>query len=142
MTTRSKAIGWAVALILLLLWRQFGPGLPQEVGIGDAALAKAFADQQRKLMVEFDGRILRELPSESDDDGFQRFLVQLDDGQVVVVDHDLSRADRIPLEDWDPISIRGEYNWDAQGGTVSWTHRDPGLGLKHGWIEYKGRRYD
>jgi hypothetical protein len=31
---------------------------------------------------------------------------------------------------------------DCARRQVSWTHRDPGIGLKHGWIEHKGRRYE
>ena len=61
---------------------------------------------------------------------------------TVLVDHNLDLAERVPLEEWDLVQVRGEYEFNAQGGVVHWTHRDPGMGIKHGWIEHKGLRYE
>ena len=112
-----------------------------EVIRGDEAIAQAFADQRTDLMVEFTGRVQRTLPDELTGRPQQRFIVELDNGHLLLVSHDLNYADRVPLDAWDTVHIRGEYQWNAQGGLVSWTHRDPGIGLKHGWIDFKGRRY-
>lgn len=139
---QSKPIGWIAAILALLLWRQFGPGLPTDVVHGDDAIARLFAEQQSGLMVEFDGRVQRTLKDDVTGTPHQRFIVELDNGHSLLISHNLNLADRLTLEPWYPIRIRGEYEWNEQGGLVHWTHRDPGVGLKHGWIEYRGKRYE
>jgi hypothetical protein len=141
MNRGSKWLGWIVIIIALVLWRQFGPGLPVNVMSGDEAIAQAFADHRTDLMVEFTGRVQRTLNDELTGRPQQRFIVELDNGHLLLVSHDLEYAERVPLDTWDTVSIRGEYQWNEQGGMVSWTHRDPGIGLRHGWIDFKGRRY-
>ena len=36
---------------------------------------------------------------------------------------------------------RGEYEWNARGGVVHWTDRDPSGRGPGGWLEHQGRRY-
>ena len=138
----SKAAGWAVIIVVALLWRQFGPGLPADVARSGDEIASAFAQRQSDIMVEFKARVQRVLADDKNGIPHQRFIVELDNGHTLLVAHNLDLASRIPLEPWSPIWIRGEYEWNEQGGVVHWTHRDPGMGLKHGWIEYKGQRYE
>jgi hypothetical protein len=138
----SKAVGWAVIIVAALLWRQFGPGLPADVARSGDEIASAFAQRQTDIMVEFKARVQRVLVDDKNGTPHQRFIVELDNGHTLLVAHNLDLANRIPLEPWNPIWIRGEYEWNEQGGVVHWTHRDPGMGLKHGWIEYKGQRYE
>lgn len=142
MRRASKFTGWIIAAVILLLWRQFGPGLPTETLVSDSSIAQAFAEHRSGMMVEVDGRVQRILPDTSNDHLTQRFILELDNGHILLVEYDLNRSPEIPLEQWVPVTVRGEYDWTAQGGKVTWTHRDPGLGLKHGWIEYRGKRYE
>jgi len=107
----------------------------------EGEIASAFAQRQSNLMVEFKARVQRVLKDDKQGTPHQRFIVELDNGHTLLISHNLELASRIPLEPWDPIWIRGEYEWNEQGGVVHWTHRDPGMGLKHGWIEHKGQRY-
>ena len=129
-------------IVAFLLWRQYGPGLPRKVAYGYEAVAKAYAERRTHLMTEFSGRVQRILPDDLNPPPHQRFTVVLDNGHVLLITHNLDLAGRIPLREWDPISIRGEYEWNDQGGLVHWTHRDPYFGLKQGWIEYRGKLYD
>jgi hypothetical protein len=137
-----KFSGLFIAFLLLVLWRQFGPGLPVDVTRRHDEIAAAFTDQRSGLMLEFDARVLRILTEAAPESPQQRFVVELDNGHVLLVVHDLERAAAVPLAPYDLVRIRGEYQWNEQGGEVHWTHRDPGFGLKHGWIEHKGKRYD
>ncbi len=139
---QATAGGWAAVIFVLLLWRQFGPGLPVEVARGSSEIASAFAQQRSDIMVEFAGQVARELNDDKDGTPHQRFIVELDNGHSLLIAHNLKLASRVPLEPYDPIRVRGEYVWNAQGGVVHWTHRDPGAGLKHGWIEHRGQRYE
>jgi hypothetical protein len=142
MRTSTKTIGWIAVILAALIWRQFGPGLPTEVARGDAEIAAIFAQHRSHVMVEFSARVQRLLLDDLAGVSHQRFIAELDNGHVLLILHDLDHAKRVPLELWDMVNIRGEYKWDAQGGIVSWTHRDPGFGLKHGWIEHKGNLYE
>lgn len=140
--TQIKGLGWVGLVIIVLLWRQFGPGFPADTSHGDGGIADAYANRQSGIMVEFDARVDRQLPDDTDGIPHQRFILQLDNGHTVLVAHNLDLAERVPLEEWDLVQVRGEYEFNAQGGVVHWTHRDPGMGIKHGWIEHKGRRYE
>jgi hypothetical protein len=142
MKRRTKLAAWMVAALLLLLWRQFGPGLPTETLISDGSIAQAFAEHRSGVMVEVSGRVQRLLPDTSRDSQRQRFVLELDNGHILLVENNLRHSSEVPLEQWAPVTVRGEYHWTAQGGRIERTHRDPGFGLKQGWIEYRGKRYD
>lgn len=133
---------WLALLVLFLAWRQFGPGLPVEVVSSHSEIADAFAKERTGMMIQIDTRVLRLLPEAEKGATHQRFIIELDNLHQLLVSHNLDHAPRVPLAEFDLVRIRGEYQWNAQGGAVHWTHRDPGFGLKHGWIEHKGKRYD
>jgi hypothetical protein len=42
----------------------------------------------------------------------------------------------------DEVEFRGEYVWNAKGGVVHWTHRDPRGAHVGGWLRHAGRTYD
>ena len=50
----TTLVTWAVVAVALLLWRQFGPGLPTELEHGDAGIAAAFAKRASGVMVDWD----------------------------------------------------------------------------------------
>lgn len=140
--TKLKGLGWIGLIVLVLLWREYGPGFPTETALGDVGIAQLYVQKQSGTMVEFEGRVDRLLPDNLQGIPHQRFVMKLDNGHIVLISHNLDRADRAPISEWDLVKVRGEYEFNAQGGVVRWTHRDPGLGIKHGWIEHQGNRYD
>ncbi len=139
---KKEYVGWVVVLVIFLAWRQFGPGLPADTVRSHERIAAAFANRQSGIMVEFDARVDRLLQDDLEGNPHQRFIVRLDNGHTLLIAHNIDLARRVPLDRRDLIRIRGEYEWNSQGGVVHWTHRDPGLGLKHGWIEHKGQVYE
>ena len=140
--SQIKGLGWVALVIIALLWRQFGPGFPTDTAMGDDGLAEAYANKQSNVMVEIGARVDRILQDDTEGVPHQRFILKLDNGHTVLVAHNLDLATRVPLKEWDPVMIRGEYEYNPQGGVVHWTHRDPGMGIKHGWIVHQSVRYE
>lgn len=105
-----------------------------------SATHMAFLGKTRKY-VEDEGIVERLLEDERMGVPYQRFRVRLVDGHVVTIAHNLEMSPRVPIEGGDSIRFLGEYEWDAQGGTVRRTHRDPTRRSFGGYIEHSGRRY-
>lgn len=109
----------------------------------DAALVEQlFAQERSDEMVTLDGRVDRLLPDDDEGDKHQRFIVRLSTGRTVLVAHNIDLAPRVPLREGEAVRLRGEYEWTERGGTVHWTHHDPGGYREGGWIEHGGRRYE
>lgn len=78
-----------------------------------------------------------------DNDGarHQRFILDLRNGQTVLVAHNIDLAERLPLGIGDRVRFRGVYEWNDLGGLVHWTHHDP-LGIEDGgFVKYRTRYY-
>lgn len=137
-------------LILVLIagylgWTEYG-GLPlpgvDSPPAGDA-IAQAYAARRSNVQVQAEGRVTRVLSDDTEGSRHQRFIVRLDSGQTVLIAHNIDLAPRVAgLREQDRVAFYGEYEWNAKGGVVHWTHRDPARRHPAGWIEYQGRRYD
>lgn len=88
----------------------------------------------------------RLLDDDHDGDRHQRFLISIDPGsrrpRTVKVSHNIDLAPRVPVEEGDLVTIRGQFEWNDLGGVLHWTHHDPGDRREGGWIELDGRRYE
>ena len=114
-------------------------------GRGSAALdpiGSAFASGASNIQVEGEGNVLRLLPDDLDGPRHQRFIVQLESGQTVLIAHNIDIAPRINgLEVGDGVSFNGEYVWNAKGGVIHWTHHDPQGRHVAGWVKHNGKTY-
>jgi hypothetical protein len=112
------------------------------VSESDRRLARAFDQHERDLQVEGTGTVSRLLSDDNDGDRHQRFIVELKTGQTILIAHNIDLAPRIiSLDLGDEIGFFGEYEWNEQGGTIHWTHRDPNRHHTAGWIKHEGRVY-
>lgn len=110
---------------------------------GDAALARAFDAQASDLEVEGRGTVVRVLADDDEGARHQRFILRLDSGQTLLIAHNTDVAPRVEgLAAGDVVAFRGVYEWSAEGGTVHWTHRDPGGVHAAGWLRRDGRVYE
>lgn len=108
----------------------------------DEALADAFENRKSNLQIEGAGKVVRILPDDTDGDRHQRFLLDLDSGQTLLVAHNIDVAPRIAaLKRGDTVAFYGEYEWNSKGGVIHWTHRDPDGRHPGGWIKHGGRIY-
>jgi hypothetical protein len=140
------------ALALIVLFAQLGagactspsPAATAGVPTDNAAVKAAFERHAENVELTASGAVDRVL---SDQDGpsgpHERFIVRLPDvGMTLLVEHNLSIAPRVPVAVGEPVVVRGEYVWNAQGGLMHFTHHDPARSHEGGYIVYGGKRYD
>lgn len=101
-----------------------------------------FTKRDEGQWVEGRGVVRRLLSDDHDGDRHQRFVLDMKNGQTLLVAHNLDIAERVPLGMGDRVRFRGVYEWNELGGLVHWTHRDP-LGEIHdaGYIEFRRKRF-
>jgi Protein of unknown function (DUF3465) len=115
----------------------------EDIGKADQLLAEAFAQHRRNIQIQNTGRVVRLLPEDDDGIRHQKFIVELNSGQKLLVAHNIDVAGRVtPLRPEDEIEFRGEYEWNEQGGVIHWTHRDPQHRHADGWIKHNGRTFE
>ena len=135
----------AIAPILFVALAGCGAAGSGTAGVarGDAALARAFDAHASDLEVEGRGTVVKVLADDDDGARHERFILRLDSGQTLLVAHNIDIAPRIEvLAAGDVVAFRGVYEWNAEGGTVHWTHRDPGGAHAAGWLRCNGRVYE
>ena len=106
------------------------------------ALARAL--QQRTSIIQVEGRgvVRRVLSDDNDGSRHQRFIVALASGQTLLIAHNIDLAPRVVgLRKGDVVSFSGEYEWNAKGGVIHWTHHDPSKRHSAGWIKHNGELY-
>lgn len=127
------------------LWQEYGTGalFSAETGAGhDERIAAAFANRESDLQVTGSGTVIKVLPDDNQGSRHQRFIIELDSGQSLLVAHNIDLAPRIPgLRTGDRVGFHGEYEWNERGGVLHWTHHDPRGKHPDGWLEHAGRTY-
>lgn len=110
---------------------------PAESKASSDPLAEAIEKRLSDVPVEGQGEVVRVLSDDNDGSRHQRFVIRLDSGATVLIAHNIDVATRIPeLRKGDMVSFAGEYVWNAQGGVVHWTHRDPAGRHRDGWLRH------
>ena len=108
----------------------------------DQRIAEAFANRQSDLQVAGQGTVRRVLPDDDTGRRHQKFILTLASGQTLLVAHNIDIAPRIDdLREGDQVTFYGEYEWNAKGGVVHWTHRDPDGRHVDGWLQHEGQIY-
>ena len=108
----------------------------------DDSLAIAFRDHRSNFQVTGKGNVTRILPDDQDGSRHQRFILTLASGQTLLIAHNIDLASRISsLRNGDLVEFNGEYEWNAQGGVIHWTHDDPNGRHRGVWLKHNGRTY-
>ena len=118
-----------------------GQQSPAAKADGSERVARAYARRESRVWVELEGEVQRVLGDDRDGARHQRFVLELDSGQTLLVAHNIDLAARVPLAPGAKVRVRGRYEWNARGGVLHWTHHDPDRIRQGGWIEHRGRRY-
>ncbi|AEG02362.1 DUF3465 domain-containing protein [Methylomonas methanica] len=108
----------------------------------DTALQQAFRSHRSDLRIDGEGVVIKLLPDDNHGSRHQRFILRLRTGQTLLIAHNIDLAPKIEnLRVGDTVSFYGEYEWSEKGGTVHWTHRDPGRRHADGWLKVAGQVY-
>jgi hypothetical protein len=103
---------------------------------------RAWQQRLSGVQLSLEGKISRVFSSMETEAGQQKFSLQLAQGQVVTVIHDVRLGSAIEdLAEGEIIEVFGEYQWAPDGGVIHWTHRDPEGNRQAGWVRYKDRLY-
>ncbi|WP_239237601.1 DUF3465 domain-containing protein [Candidatus Nitrotoga sp. BS] len=114
----------------------------QRADTSDTAIANAFANKISNLQVSGQGVVIKLLPDDNDGSRHQKFVVKLASGQTLLIAHNIDLAARVAsLSEGDSIMFNGQYEWNAKGGVLHWTHLDPNRSHPAGWLQHQGKIY-
>ncbi|AGF78273.1 Protein of unknown function (DUF3465) [Desulfocapsa sulfexigens DSM 10523] len=144
-TSRNNILLALFALVIYLLAQQgenFSDIATVVPGGSETTVEAAFANQQSDLQIQGRGIVKKVLPDDREGTQHQKFILQVDPDQTVLVAHNIDVAARLEgLEAGDTVEFYGEYEWTAQGGVIHWTHRDLDGRHTDGWLRYNGKTY-
>jgi len=102
----------------------------------------AFQNGQSNVQVTGSGRVVRILADDLKGSRHQKFILKLASGQTILIAHNIDLARRIhALATGDQVGFHGEYEWNAKGGLIHWTHHDPRGQHEDGWLTHEGVIY-
>ena len=102
----------------------------------------AFENHRNGQQLLLRATVTRILSDDGNGSRHQRFIIRTDGGITLLIAHNIDLAPRLDgLAVGDRVQVSGEYEWNAQGGLLHWTHHDPAGRHPSGHIEWKGRRY-
>lgn len=92
---------------------------------------RVFTRQDSGEWVKGSGIVRRMLRDDDEGSRHQRFIVDMRNGQTLLIAHNIDLAKRVPVGMGDRIKFRGMYEWNDMGGLIHWTHDDP-MGVERG----------
>ena len=139
---------WLVLIILiltgmLLLDRSGVLHIPRQSTKSDVdVISHAFQQKLSDVQVSGSGNVIAILKDDTRGTRHQRFIIEMDSGQTILISHNIDLAPRISgLMKGDIVEFAGEYEWNEKGGVVHWTHHDPAQKHPGGWLKHKGVIY-
>jgi len=88
------------------------------------------------------GTVIRLLSDDNKGSRHQRFIIEQSSGRTLLIAHNIDLAPKIySLKKGGFIQFCGEYENNAKGGVIHWTHHDPQNRHTAGWLEYNGKKY-
>lgn len=93
--------------------------------------------------VESAGTVVRILSDDNHGSRHQRFILELANGQTLLIAHNIDLAPRINnIDVGDIVAFYGQYESNDRGGVVHWTHHDPQGQHVGGWLRHQGKVYE
>ncbi|HEY9098753.1 MAG TPA: DUF3465 domain-containing protein [Thiobacillus sp.] len=109
----------------------------------EASLEHAYLNRLSNQQLAGEGTVVKLLPDDNTGSRHQRFIVKLNSGRTLLIAHNIDLAPRMDrLREGDVVEFYGEYEWNAKGGVMHWTHHDPQGRHPGGWVKHNGRTYE
>ena len=110
----------------------------------NAAIVRDYHDHTSNVEVTVEGTVVTVFPDRSGPSGtHEQFIIRLASGDITVeVEHNISIGRRVPVLEGDHVTVHGEYIWNAEGGLIHFTHRDPQGTHEGGYVQDNGTTYD
>ena len=91
--------------------------------------------------IEGYGIVRRLISDDNEGSRHQRFVIDMRNGQTILIAHNIDIARRVPVGMGDRIQFRGMYEWNNLGGLVHWTHHDPHEVEDGGYVKFRSKLY-
>jgi len=104
-------------------------------------MIRNYDERDSGTWVEASGLVCKLIRDDNDGARHQRFVLDMRNGQTVLIAHNIDIAARVPVGIGDRLQFRGMYEWNDLGGLVHWTHRDPHGADVGGGIKFRTRTY-
>jgi hypothetical protein len=106
------------------------------------SIEQAFKNNKSDVQVKGSGTVIVLLKDDNKGSRHQKFILKLPSGQTILIAHNIDLAPRInSISKGDVVKFYGEYEWNAKGGIVHWTHHDPNNRHIGGWLKHNGKIY-
>ncbi len=132
-----------IGIYLFVKYNQNITELPPVTNAGkNQTVLRAFQKHLKGVQVSGVGSVIRVLPDDNRGNRHQRFILRLYSGHTLLIAHNIDVAHRIKLlKRGDVVRFYGEYEWNAKGGIIHWTHDDSKGHHKNGWLKHNGEVY-
>ncbi len=138
----NQKSGWVLVLFFTLIFSGFPASCSRPDDINQDLIQHAYENQKSNIQVKGSGRVIKLLPDDLKGSRHQRFILTLPSGQTLLFAHNIDIAPKIhDITVGDTVEFFGEYEWNAEGGVIHWTHKDPKNRHIHGWLIHKGKTY-
>ena len=108
----------------------------------NSEISQAYKQKTSNVQIQGVGVVVHILPDDLQGSRHQKFIIELDNKQTILIAHNIDLANRInSLNIGDMVRFYGEYEWSSKGGVVHWTHHDPRGRHTNGWLKHNNTLY-
>ena len=108
----------------------------------NVALKRAYKQEQSDLQVQSSSIVVKSVRDDLKGSRHQKFILRVAPGLTVLGAHNIDLAPKIEdLKKGATVEFNGEYEWNARGGVIHWTHKSSRNYHESGWLKHNGRTY-